>query len=124
MEKNFTSTHESGLFFEQRAQEYLENKGYQFIAKNFRWKGGETDLIFNDPAGSGPQGTIVFVEVRSSSEKSNFLRNSISFKKRRRLIHAAHMFLYKMKYRSIAFRFDFIWIEKGEVEHWKNVMVG
>lgn len=48
-----------GNLGENLALKYLKNKGYQFIERNFRWRFGEIDLIFQD------KDILVFVEVKT-----------------------------------------------------------
>jgi putative endonuclease len=55
----------SGADAEQLGREFLISKGLQFVAKNFRTRRGEIDLIMLDNK------VLVFVEVR--------FRSSISF---------------------------------------------
>lgn len=49
---------EVGGFWEDRAREFLEGKGYQLADRNWRSRLGEIDLVFWDG------NTLVFVEVR------------------------------------------------------------
>ena len=46
---------------EDHALAYLEAKGYRVVARNFRHRRGELDLIVD-----APDGTLVFVEVKSN----------------------------------------------------------
>ena len=46
---------------EGHALAYLESKGYRLVARNFRDHRGELDLIVD-----APDGTLVFVEVKSN----------------------------------------------------------
>lgn len=48
---------------EEIACEYLQKQGYKLLAKNFRSKLGEIDLIFLD------RGVLVFVEVKTRGDK-------------------------------------------------------
>ncbi len=57
------NTKHIGDYGENAAQEYLENKGYEILKRNFRLKCGEIDIIAED------NGCIVFVEVKT--RKSN-----------------------------------------------------
>ena len=53
---------------EEIASLYLQKQGYKLLAKNFKSKLGEIDLIFLDPsAGSGQ--VLVFVEVKTRCDK-------------------------------------------------------
>ena len=54
------TTRDIGGSGEALARAYLENKGYRFLAANWRCKAGELDLIMYDPA----EDCRVVVEVR------------------------------------------------------------
>lgn len=56
-------SHLLGVEAEQKARQYLENKGLQFVAQNFRCKVGEIDLIMRD------RNVWVFVEVKFRQNK-------------------------------------------------------
>jgi putative endonuclease len=57
------NTKEIGDFGERAAEEYLEEKDYEILERNFRLKFGEIDIIAENDA------CIVFVEVKT--RKSN-----------------------------------------------------
>ncbi len=46
---------------EDAALDFLKKKGYKLVDRNFRWRGGEIDIIVRKKK------TLVFVEVRSFS---------------------------------------------------------
>lgn len=48
-----------GAEAEARAAEYLQNLGREILARNYRIKGGEIDLVSREASG-----TLVFTEVR------------------------------------------------------------
>ena len=54
-----------GEWGEQRAAEYLRKKRYRLLAKNYRVRGGEIDLIVET------RGYIVFVEVKTRKDASH-----------------------------------------------------
>lgn len=108
---------EIGREGESRVRAFFEAKGWRLVTRNFRWRRGELDLIFEDPSR-----ILVFVEVRSSSEPSAFLRFSIGFKKRAALLRSTHYFRRGhplFKYHAI--RLDVCWVEAGSIQHWPNV---
>ncbi|AKM32734.2 YraN family protein [Pandoraea faecigallinarum] len=78
-----------GVSFESRAQSLLERRGWRLVARNYRCRGGEIDLIMRDRAG-----VLVFVEVRARA-RSDFgdAAQSITHGKRRRLVLAARHYL-------------------------------
>jgi putative endonuclease len=108
-----------GILAEEKAKQFLLEKGFQFLEKNFRWRGGEIDLIMLDP-----QNALVFVEVRSATKRSQHLKYSIGPAKRRRLLYTAELYCSKASWaRKMPRRFDWIWIEEGQIEHWKNIII-
>ena len=56
----------TGRMGEEAAADYLANLGYRIIARNWRCRIGEIDLIADDG------GTLVFVEVRARKNPTRF----------------------------------------------------
>ncbi|WP_027084281.1 YraN family protein [Cohnella panacarvi] len=56
----------TGRMGEQAAADYLANLGYRIVARNWRCRIGEIDLIAEDG------GTLVFVEVRARTNPTKF----------------------------------------------------
>ena len=82
-----------GALVEAAARRLLLDAGLREVASNARYRGGELDLVMLD---AGVRGTpcLVFVEVRYRNT-SGFGGGamSIDFRKQRRLVHAAQLFL-------------------------------
>ncbi len=77
-----------GLEGEERAAKYLKKQGYYIIAKNFQTRFGEIDIIAEDKE------YIVFVEVKSRSEKSIAEpREFVDLRKQRKIIKTAEIYL-------------------------------
>jgi putative endonuclease len=94
----------SGADAEQLGREFLISKGLQFVAKNFRTRRGEIDLIMLDNK------VLVFVEVRFRSSISfGSAEESITAQKCHRLTAAAQAYMQRegLTDRVIA-RFDAI----------------
>ena len=73
---------------EARAAAYLQSQGLRILARNWRCRFGELDLVAADAA------TIVFAEVRSRASRAfGGAAASIDYAKRRKLIAAANLFL-------------------------------
>jgi len=107
--------HKAGLGKEgeNRAVQALEMAGMSIIARNFRSKKGEIDIIALDGE------TLVFVEVKTwSTFGIENLSYSISPKKQSRIIETAKYFLsvYRQYYGK-AIRFDVVFIDKEAVTH-------
>lgn len=58
----FMNNIDLGRMGEEAALEFLQSKGYVLVAKNFRNKIGEIDLVMRD------RGTVVGVEVKAKRE--------------------------------------------------------
>ena len=92
---------------ESLAFEYLRGRGLEPIARNFRTRGGEIDLIMLDGD------CLAFIEVRSR-RSSQFTRpsNTVDARKQRKLIGTAAMFVARHDcFADFTMRFDVISIE-------------
>jgi putative endonuclease len=79
---------QKGQDFEQRAVALLREAGLRILACNFNTRGGEIDIIAREGE------TLVFVEVRArSNARFSGAAASVNWRKQRRLIHAAHLYL-------------------------------
>ena len=77
-----------GHQFEEIACRHLEGQGLNLLARNFRTRSGEVDLVMAD------RETVVFIEVRSrASARLIEPVATITFTKQRRVIRAAQLFL-------------------------------
>ncbi len=108
------STKHKGDAAEDEALAFLQNRGLQLVQRNYRTSGrggGEIDLIVRDP-----QGTLVFVEVRSrSNAKHGGAIASIGAVKRQRIVFAARCYLSGLR-QSPACRFDVVVVQAGELQ--------
>ncbi len=105
----------AGALAEQLAAEYLARRGFTILERNFNCKGGELDLVCDDA------GTLVFVEVRSRrSADYGTPEETISVTKRRRIVHAARVWLLARNADDRACRFDVIAVEHGAIRHLEN----
>ena len=103
----------SGKEGEDRAAKALEEAGMSVIARNFRSKRGEIDIIALDGD------TLVFVEVKAwSAFGMESLAHSVNHKKQARIIETAKYFLasHRQYYRR-AIRFDVVFVGKEAVTH-------
>jgi putative endonuclease len=93
---------------EEAAARFLVRQGLRIVARNYRTRLGEIDLIARDGA------TLVFVEVRlRTSERFGGALGSIHHAKRRRIEAAARRFL--MRFASEpACRFDVVTLAAGD----------
>ena len=94
---------------EDFALHHLECAGLQLLARNYRCRGGEIDLVMLDTAAR----VLVLVEVRSRS-RADFGRAAatIGFGKQRRISLAArHLLLSRHELRRLRARFDVVAID-------------
>jgi putative endonuclease len=98
---------------ETRAAAALEAKGMRIVARNFRSRSGEIDIIAleND--------TIVFVEVKTWARYGlEDLRLGVDKKKQGRIIETAKYFLREhRKYNGMGIRFDVVFIGPHDIVH-------
>ena len=103
-----TSAQLAGSGAEDEAERLLTRHGLEILARNYRTRLGEIDLVARDGA------TLVFVEVRSrASERFGGALESVTPAKRRRLAAAARHYLSKLT-REPPCRFDVITLQAGE----------
>ena len=94
-----------GAEAEAMAAAFLERKGLRVLARNYRCRLGEIDLVVRDGD------TTVFVEVRQrASQAFGGAAASITAKKRGRLVRAARHYLSRLP-TTPACRFDALLIE-------------
>ncbi len=105
---------EIGKEGEARAENFLKEKGYEVIAKNYRFKRSEIDLIVR-------QGNwLVFVEVklRSSSMFGN-PEQSVNEAKRKKVMEGAAQYLLDTNWQGNV-RYDIVAIHKKEIVHFED----
>jgi putative endonuclease len=96
-----------GLAAELLAAEYLQVRGLKILARNFRCKAGELDLVCLD------NGVLAIVEVRQR-ESADFggALASVTWAKRRKIIRTTQYFLLREKqWRHFSLRFDVLGVE-------------
>ena len=96
-----------GNHAESLACDFLQTRGLRLVARNFRCKGGELDLVMLD------QDTVVFVEVRArKGSRYGSALESVTYAKQRRLIHAANYFILRNDpQHKRSYRFDVVAIQ-------------
>ncbi len=104
---------------ENIALEFLENKGYKVIEKNYVKNHGEIDLI------TSIEDTIVFVEVKlRNSLKFGHPLESMSQKKIAKLVETANLYIVDKGLEEKLVRFDVISIlkcnEAYTIDHIEN----
>lgn len=108
-----------GSSAERRAEAFLVQQGLTLVARNFRCRMGEIDLIMRDSA------TLVFVEVRQRRHAAfGGALESIDHHKQRKLTACAEVYLSRLP-RLPPCRFDVVLLQGKQPEPlWlQNVMV-
>ena len=100
-----------GKLGEDSATKFLEAKGYTIVARNFRIRSAEIDII------AQIDNVIVFVEVKARSNiRHGLASEAVNFRKQKKIIEAAGVFLQDEKFFDCACRFDVVEVYlRGEV---------
>ena len=110
---------QKGAEGENIAADYLCNKGYRILGRNYRFEHGEIDIIAEDGI------TLVFVEVRGRGSKDyGEAEDSVTPKKRRKIRATAEGYMFEKKIADRECRFDVIAVDyhagKIEIRHTEN----
>jgi putative endonuclease len=105
---NATTT-EIGRAAESRALRHLEAAGLVLLARNYRCRAGEIDLVMLDPEAQ----VLVLVEVRSRSRRDYGQAAATigCVKQRRCSLAARHLLLTRRELRRLRARFDVVAID-------------
>jgi len=96
-----TGQHQFGRDSEALAAEYLAEKGYEILERNYRTPRGEIDIIAKDGD------TIVFVEVKSArTNHFGHPKSAVTLQKQRKIQYAALQWLKASGSSSAKARFD------------------
>lgn len=117
------TTHIStGQVGEEIATDFLREKGYKIITRNFRIRNGEVDIIATH------KNILIFIEVKTrTSDEYGEAREAISFWKLRSLINVAQY--YKLTHKDLpdALRIDAVFVKFfpdgtiESIEHMQNI---
>jgi putative endonuclease len=95
---------------EQLAYDFLRGQGYRIVARNYRRKFGEIDLIGWDG------GILAFIEVKYRSGKARGRPvDSVHRHKRRQIVRVAKEYRIRHKLHDINYRFDVLSLQ-GSLE--------
>ncbi|MDP3837504.1 MAG: YraN family protein [Methylococcales bacterium] len=100
---------------EQQAHDFLLKQGLKSVARNFRCKQGELDLIMLD------NNTLVIIEVRfRKTDKYGSAAESVTHSKQARIIAATHIYLATQKINK-PIRFDVVALSgNGKIDWIQN----
>ena len=87
----------------------LERRGYAIIARRYRCRGGELDIIARD----GP--TLVFVEVKARDGHAfGDAAEAVTWQKRQRIVRLASEYIMRHHFSDSPCRFDVVSIQFDE----------
>lgn len=109
-----------GIRGEQAAAAWLEGRGYAILARSFRCRAGEIDIV------AEREGGLAFVEVKTWRRLGRAdLEYAIGPRKRRRLLLAARHFLSRRPdLAGRPLRFDVLLLSRGRIEHLEDAFGG
>ncbi len=91
---------------EEIACRHLEARGFSLLARNFRCRGGELDVVAREG------GVTVFVEVKERADATRGTGlEAVTPSKRRRIVHAARIYAAAHGLGEAPLRFDVISID-------------
>lgn len=97
---------EKGNHFENIALRHLKRQGLTFVDRNVYSRRGEIDLLMSD------RETLIFVEVRYRASRSHgSAKESITHRKRQRIVRSAQDYLQKKQLWFLNIRFDIVAID-------------
>jgi putative endonuclease len=106
---------EKGLRGEAIVQEYLREKGYRILERNYRFRHREVDII------AGKEELVAFVEVKMRSE-DDFGRGfeAVSEMKKRNIISVARHYIQRHNLYDCNVRFDIASLDGGVLHYFEN----
>ncbi|HSH04674.1 MAG TPA: YraN family protein [Anaerolineae bacterium] len=113
-----------GVWGEGYAVRLLEDKGYEIVARNWRWgRKGEVDIVARDGE------VLVFVEVRTRrGKRAGTPAESLTVRKQQKLYQLVQAYLMTHELGEVACRLDLVGIEVDErgrlirCNHFENVL--
>lgn len=108
-----------GKIGEDLACRELERRGYAILARRYRWRGGEIDIVARDGR------TVVFVEVKAREGRAfGEAAEAVTALKRRRIAQAAVDYVRRHGRAECACRFDVVSIHldggEPQIEVYQN----
>jgi putative endonuclease len=84
----------------------LERRGYAIVARRYRLRGGELDIIARD----GP--TLVFVEVKARDSRAfGEAAEAVTWQKQQQIVRLASEYMMRHHFRDSPCRFDVVSIQ-------------
>ena len=99
---------------EARAENFLKEKGYQIVVRNYRFRRSEIDLIVQK------DNWLVFVEVKMrSSSAFGHPEQSVNSAKRKKVMEGAAQYLAETNWQGNV-RYDIVAVGKQEIVHFED----
>ena len=109
----------TGSFYEDRAAGYLQQHGFNIIARNFRCKIGEIDIIAFD------KNCLCFIEVKyRKNDSCGRPAAAVTYSKQRTIIRVSEYFIMKRNMYDFMRRYDVIEILGNDITLFKNAFGG
>ncbi|MPM99096.1 hypothetical protein SDC9_146286 [bioreactor metagenome] len=108
---------EKGDLGEAIASKYLEDKGINIIALNYRIKTGEIDII------SSLDDQIIFVEVKARTNiRYGYPAEAVNYKKIKKILNTANYYILQNNLHNKKIRFDVIeiYLNEKKINHIEN----
>jgi putative endonuclease len=102
---------EKGKFAEDRAVEFLKERGFEIVDRNFHSRFGEIDIIAKSDE------ALHFVEVKSGIWDPI---SQITSKKLSKIVKTAEIYMQKKRINS-DFRFDAVILNENDIEYIENI---
>ena len=92
-----------GILGEELAFQYLKERGYKVLLRNYESPLGEIDLIAKE------KGALVFIEVKTrSSDAMGLPSESVTAMKRRQILKSAKYYIMRYGIHEVPCRFDVV----------------
>lgn len=120
----FMSTRDIGIFAENIAQKYLQDKGYKILDLNYKRKFAEIDII------AEIENKIVFCEVKANLGNAAEIyspEKRVDLEKFKKLAYASQMYINDRGLMEKEWQIDIISvvvnpeIKKAKIRHFKNI---
>jgi len=107
---------ETGKIGEDSAADYFASKGYRLLARNYRTRYGEIDIICEN------QNSVVFAEIKNiPSVGIEGIEYLVDRRKRNRIINTSKRYLFTSGlYGKKNVRYDVVVINGGSIEHFEG----
>lgn len=105
---------QTGNIYESKAEAYLCDCGYVILERNYYCRYGEIDLI-----AKSPDGCVVFVEVKSRSNKRfGSASEALTRTKCEKIKRTSKAYIYEKKLNwDVDYRYDVITFQNDQLEH-------